>query len=419
MADILVLGATGFTGRLIVEYLTQHPERSKFTFAIAARSPPKLEALRKSLGVDDSVKSYKVDVMKQEEIDDAVKQVKVVLSTVGPYHLWGTPVVAACVRHGKHYVDLSGETHWAREIIDKFDYYATKTRSIIIPSSGFDSIPSDIAVYLSNQTIKSLSGPDTGIEHSITGVEVQGGFSGGTFQTIFTSIEEGVPMDRSLSILQSPSLPMRFLYTLPFSSPTIHGGLWVLASGNQAVVQRTWSLHEPQVAGVTATSAKDRRLLSYGPRFKYEEFYMTPNKFGAILWNAVLSLFVVGFLFPPTRWLLKRILPASGEGPSEKAMKNGFFKMINVTTSDSKPPVHARTTINGRGDPGYSLTAVMISECALSLVLNYPQLTALAHQGGILTPISALGEVLVNRLTSTGRMDFHTEPVEQESRKTR
>lgn len=422
MADILVLGATGFTGRLIVEYLAQHTERSKFTFAIAARSASKLEALRKDLNLDANIKSFIVDVSKPDEIEAVVTQVKVVLNTVGPFYLWGTPVVAACVRHGKHYVDLNGETHWTEEIINKFDYSASKTGSIIVPSSGFDSVPSDLVVYVANQTIKTLAGPEAGIEHSITGVTVQGGFSGGTLHTILTAIEEGkatATTEQSLSLIPGTPNPMKFLYTLPHTTPAISGGVWVMGATNHAVVQRTWSFHEPQTASITSTSQEDRRRLSYGPNFKYEEFMMMPSTFAAVIANVLLGFTMVLAAISPTRWLLKRVIPAPGEGPSEKDRKNGFLKMINITTSDTTPPIYVQTTIDGKGDPGYSLTAVMISECALSLALDHAKLTALAHQGGVLTPMSAFGEVIIDRLKGTGRLDIHCQPVDEESRKAR
>lgn len=207
--DLLVLGATGHTGRLITRYLSQHPHRNSFTLAVGARSLTKLQRVLEedNLRDDSSIHIVQVDVTKEVEVERAVKSTQVVINTVGPYWRWATPVVKACTKFGVHYVDVTGETVWIRHIIlqcvylswlqheflthlrHSYDFAATKTGSIIVPSCGFDSVPSDLAAYLSNKTLKSLRTPlDVGT--STSAFKLRSGISGGTFSTIMTMLED-------------------------------------------------------------------------------------------------------------------------------------------------------------------------------------------------------------------------------------
>ncbi|THH17089.1 hypothetical protein EW146_g3650 [Bondarzewia mesenterica] len=447
MADILILGATGYTGRLITRYLTQHPQRSSFTLAVAGRSQDKLDAL----GLDESVGVYVVNVKDWNAVDDLVKQFKVVVNTVGPYWHTGTPVVRACANHGVHYVDLSGETVWIYEVIFRFEYLASKTGAIIIPSCGFDSIPSDAAVFLANKTLKTVVGPDTEIEDSVMGVKMKGGVAGGTLATMMTMIEE-VPKNRlalahrqySLSPVLGHSAPHRhLLYKLPYSFPPVYGGIFVLAPGNRAVVQRTWGLQQYQFL-TAAKTAVPNKMLTYGPRFKYTEFMVQPNAFLAVLSSLAIAIGMFCLaVIQPLRWLVKRLMTQPGEGPSDelrskplddfvtsahplsnRSLKDGFMECTNITTSvvaQGSQPTKVRTVIRGKGDPGLLLTASMLGECALALLLDRERLPALAHHGGILTPMSALGDVLIERLRDTGDFEFESEIMveDEEGKKTR
>ncbi|KAI0076364.1 NAD(P)-binding protein [Panus rudis PR-1116 ss-1] len=435
MADLLVLGATGFTGKLITKYLFEHPEKSKFSFAIAGRSKSKLEELKRTLRLDDSVRVIQVDVSSKTQLDEVIKQAKVVINTVGPFYLYSTPVVEACARNGTHYVDLSGEPHWTHDIIFEYDYLATKTGSVIIPSAGYDSIPSDLAVYLSYKHLKSVS-PNSSIEYSVNAHKVRGGFSGGTIATLLSSLENLSWKERAksaqdwyISMVQGPPQTRpKLLYKLPFSNPPVYGALSPMASINCANVQRTWGLFE-HVKRSSRDPVTTQQLPSYGPKFKFEEFFVRKSLFQSIVFSLGLITFVAALMIPPVRWFAKFFLPKPGEGPSEDVQKRGYLELTNITTSSDHPAKNIRTIIKGRGDPGYSLTAVMISEAALSLLLDNSELPAFSDTwrknseygvGGILTPVTALGEVLVRRLEKTGRMTFSTEVVderESESRK--
>lgn len=422
MADILVLGATGYSGRLTARYLSQHPQRSSFTLAVAGRSRSKLDALE----LDAGVQVFVVDVTDETAVEELVKQFKVIANTVGPYWRWGTPVVKACAKHGVHYVDLTGETVWIYEIIHLFDYLASQTRSIIIPSCGFDSVPSDAVVFLANKTLKAFAGPDSEIENSVSAVEMKGGVAGGTLSTITTMMEE-VPKNKlalarrqySLSpVLGQPSPPPRFHYTLPSSSPVKHGGLFLLASGNRAVVQRTWGLQQYQLLSTSMSSVRNEAL-AYGPQFKYEEFLVKPNAFVAVTSSLTIAIGMFCLaVFSPVRWLFKRLVTQPGQGPPDHTLKDGFFEYTNITTSVpalGSEPTRARTIIRGNGDPGLLLTAAMLGESALALALDQSRLPPLAHKGGVLTPMSALGDVLIDRLRATGDFAFDSEIVLEET----
>ncbi|TFK50767.1 hypothetical protein OE88DRAFT_1659822 [Heliocybe sulcata] len=429
MADILVLGATGFTGRLTTRYLSNHPQRAEFTLALGARSRDRLEKLAKEIGLGEDVHLIQVDVTNAEDVERAIEGVKVVINTVGPYWRWGTNVVKACAKLGKGYLDLSGESHWMARMISHYDYLAMKTGAIIIHSCGFDSVPSDVAVFLANKTLKTLVDPNTTIERTDTAVDVKGTMSGGTLSTIMTTLEE-VPKEElrlgSRDYVLSPGItgcaspPMRLLYKLGMSSSPMYGSLWIMGSGNRRIVQRTWGLH--QLAALRG--GPEEKALAYGPDFVYDEFLAAPNRLTAIVVSLSIAAMGLALLLPPVRWLLKLLRPP-GSGGDDETLEKGRMLFTSITTSSpdaTGKKTYVRTIQRGRGDPGYLLTSMMLGEGALALVLERHNLPALAHQGGILTPMSALGEVLIRRLESNGRFDFESEVIlteREESRKSR
>ncbi|KAI0686268.1 Saccharopine dehydrogenase-domain-containing protein [Cytidiella melzeri] len=431
MVDILVIGATGFTGQLIVKYFSQHPERSEFTLGVAARSKSKLGELKQKLGLPDSVQQFCVDVTKQHEVDEVVQIARVVINAVGPYWTCGTPVLKACAHFGRHYVDLSGEPHWIRDMVLEYDFVASKTHAMIIPACGFDSVPSELAVFLSNKTLKTLAGADTEIDTSITAFNVKGGLSGGSFNTFFTAVEQ-VPRykmqightDWALSthVSGARKLPKRLVYTLPFSNPPIFGGTWFMAASNKAIVQRSWGLNE---RALWETQTKDAKLRSYGSKFKYDEFKVAGSKLSSALLSLGMLCGLVVIIIPPLRWLAKKLAPRAGDGPSEEQMKKGYMEITNVSSSvatASHPATHVRTVIKGHVDPGYLLASVMAAESALTLLLSQSELPEWARKGGVLTPGSALGDALVKRLEASGQISFESEVVlgrETETRKTK
>ncbi|KAI0697401.1 Saccharopine dehydrogenase-domain-containing protein [Cerioporus squamosus] len=436
-SDILVLGATGFTGRLITRYLYNHPQRASFTFAIGIRNKAKGEELKKSLGIDDSVKLVQLDVNRYEDVEAAVKDTKVVINVVGPYWLWGTNVVRACAEHGRRYVDLAGEPHFMKKIIEGYDFMSTKTGAIIIPACGFDSVPADLLVFLSNRTLKNALGPDAQLGLSQTFYSLKGGISGGTLATMMSDIEN-VPRfklyeaQRDYAIAQArglPSPPPAAAVRVPFSSQ--YGAFWPMAIPNRSVVQRTFGVNALTASyahllfGVDHAKEKEAELrpLVYGPQFRYAEYMnVGSSKLLAVLFSTLAKLWLLlVFNYAPARWLMKMFMPKPGEGPSDEVMEKGWMNITNYTECASSPGVWAKSVMRGQGDPGYLLTASMISEAALGLALDDASLPASARLGGVLTPSTGLGGVLVSRLEATGRIQFESEIVRanEESKKYR
>ncbi|KAJ6593216.1 Saccharopine dehydrogenase-domain-containing protein [Mycena capillaripes] len=426
---VLILGATGFTGKLITEYLAVHRDSEAFTLALAARSKSRLDALASTLSLGTAVRLHVVDTTRPEQVDAVVAGATVVINTVGPFYLWGTPVVKACVHHGVHYVDLTGETHWIKRIITTFHYTATKTGAIIIPSCGLDSIPADITTYISSKTLRDHFGQPVNIDTSLSGYSMSGGMSGGTIGTGITTLEQ-VPKEElrvtgqeysiSPSVgTPSPRRPLIYRLFLPDTGRTLTGGMYFMGATDRALVQRSWGLLE-------AEAAQDKTHLHYGPAFKYDEFFITGGAVRAVLMTLGMAIGAGIMLITPLRWLLKKVLPKPGEGPSESVRKNGFLKVTNLTTAVPTPeratPLQAKTVMVGQGDPGYLLTSVLISEAALSLALTPREtLPAIGRRGGVLTPATALGDVLVDRLVASGRVTFESKVVTargQEGKKT-
>ncbi|KAF9462382.1 Saccharopine dehydrogenase-domain-containing protein [Collybia nuda] len=441
--DIVVLGATGFTGRLITRYLALHPQHTRglFSFAVAARSQSRLHELVQDLSLPPQINTIRVDVTNDAEVESVVKSARVVINTVGPYWRWGTPVVRACVKSGTHYVDLTGESYWIKSIIDQFDYLATKTGAIIVPSCGMDSIPSDVTAFLANKALKAYG--ELELRASTTAFKVRGGISGGTLGTMMSSIEE-VPKEKlrvaSMEYALSPvkglnRTPFNFSYSLDVpGAKTLVGAFFFMKPTNKALVQRTFGLLELEALKASGStnsrsSVTTARRERYGPNFSYDEFIVMPSRLAAIMFSAA---FAIGFgmltFVRPFRWLVKKCMTQPGGGPSDESMEKGFIECTNITTSTSDPPVYAKSVFTGNGDPGYLLTAIMISESALSLLLPPVSVTnssgassqsgslptglpSFARRGGILTPMTAFGDVLLTRLTETGRFEFKYEIV--------
>jgi len=335
-----------------------------------------------------------------------------VINCAGPFYKWGTNVLASAARNGRGYVDITGEDHWILDMIEKYDYLAFKTGATIIPASGFDSVPADIAAFLSVQTLKTLIGPEARAAKSVTAHALSGQFSGGTAATILATFND-VPreqLSRSMKpfalspiVGPTPRVP-RLLYSLPHLARPIRGAFFLMSGINQSVVRRTWGLLESR-------APPD---LLYGPSFDYEEFMAVRSVFLATIIS--LALFSGGILlglFAPARWAFSKVIPQPGDGPSPEQRKLGWYKGTNITSSapsSSSPRTrHVRTIIKGHSDPGYHLAAVMVSESALALLpANREGLTALGREGGLLTPMSAIGGTLIERLKKTTLFDFES-----------
>ncbi|KAJ7072889.1 NAD(P)-binding protein [Mycena amicta] len=404
---VLVLGATGFTGRLVARHLATHRDDG-FTLALGARSKARLDLLAKDLGLDGTVRLQVVDVTRPEQIETAVANVTVVLNTVGPFWIWGTPVVQACVRHGIHYVDLTGENHWIRQIIKTCHFAAMKSGAMIVPSCGIDSVPADLLPYLAAKKLREFTGKNVDIDTSVSAYSLRGTMSGGTLSTLITVVEQVPPIELQAGnvpfalspVVGAEQPPSRFVYSLrmPDTKKMLSGAFFFMSTANRPLQQRSWGLFETE-------AATDKTQLHYGPHFKYDEFLVTGSRLLGFFVSLAQAIVFSAFLFPPTRWLLKKLLPKPGEGPTEESMKSGRTKVTNITTavaSSSSPPLQVKTVLQGKGDPGYWVSSVMVAEAALSLALHHNDLPAMARRGGVLTPATAFGDVFAGRLNAAG-----------------
>jgi len=393
--DLVVFGATGFVGRLLAEYLAEHaPPGTRI--ALAGRSRTRLEEVRSAL----PAAARQWDLIEADSGDPAsltamAESTRVVATTVGPYARYGLPVVEACARAGTHYADLTGEVLFVRDAIARADAVAKDTGARIVHSCGYDSIPSDLGVFILAR--RAQADGAGGLRDVRLVATLRGGFSGGTIDSMRVQIEEMLG-DRSLRrVLGDPfSLSPDRDAEPDTRQPSDAGpparlpdGRWtapfVMASINTRIVRRSNALQGWAYG----------RGMSYG-----EVMGVGRGPAGAVTAAAVtggLLGALAALAFPPTRALLDRFLPAPGEGPSEEARRNGWFKsVLEAGTEDGR---RYRAVVAGQGDPGYAATAVMLGESALSLALDGDRLPDAA---GSLTPATAMGEVLVERLRTAG-----------------
>ena len=383
--DIVIYGATGFTGQLCVKYLKSVDEG--ITWAIAGRNKEKLEEVAKNNNVE--VEIIIADCEDEEALGLLTKRTKVVLSTAGPFHRYGSKLVASCVENSSHYVDITGENFWVKGLIEKHHEEAASKGIRIIPSCGFDSIPSDLGTYFASTQVGV---PIKRVEsfHSF-----KGGASGGTLETMFSMGSLGLGPEMQDTFLLNPkdsfSEEQRELSSdrvgiAKKEEINAWSGPFVMATANTRVVRRTAALLA-------------ERQENYGTEFTYQE-----HAFHASRWSAISSLFstiAIGIvLITPLKHLVRPFMPKPGEGPSEEVQRTGFFdcKYI-VETEDGAKSVFR---MFGEGDPGYRVTSKLVTECALALVKDIDSLPGGSEYGGVLTSASGLGKTLINRLSKVG-----------------
>ena len=383
--DIVVYGATGFTGKLCAKYLSENSV--DLNWAIAGRNKEKLEELKKELSLDVDI--FIAESNDEKALDDITKNTKVVLSTAGPFHRYSSNLVKSCVKNSSDYVDITGEFFWIREMIDLHHEEASSKGVRIIPACGYDSIPSDLGTFFSSTKIKE---PIKRIESFHAG---QGGVSGGTTETGFSmgDLKLGKKMndpfvlnpEKSVSneqkLLSSDSVGIKKNNLIESWT-----GPFIMAVSNTRVVRRSAALLELNQEG-------------YGVNFTYQEhaFY---KKFRTALLVTFVTLLFGLILSTPIRKLVRPLLPKPGEGPSEETMENGFFDSFFTAELDNGEKKLFR--VHGNGDPGYKVTSKFVCESALTLVKDREKLPGGNEYGGVLTPASGLGQPLIDRLSSNG-----------------
>jgi short subunit dehydrogenase-like uncharacterized protein len=398
--DIVVWGASGFTGRLVVEYLSQkYPSGSAVQWAVAGRDAGKLQAvLAEIAGSAAEVPVLIADSNDAESLANLARSARVVLTTVGPYAKYGSKLVAACVNHGTHYCDLAGEVQWMRAMIDEHSPEAQKNGTRIVHSCGFDSIPSDIGVYLLQQAAIKLHGEPCS-EIALLVKAMKGGASGGTIASMLTAIDQARNDRKIARMLTDPYAlnpeghrqgpDRRDQRSVEFNKDAgVWTGPFVMAAVNTRIVRRTNALLD----------------YPYGTDFRYSECSITGKGASGWLKSATMTAGLGAFMLASSYQfsrdkIVRRLLPKPGEGPNAEQRENGFFnlKLIGKTRHGEM----VKMTVKGDRDPGYGSTSKMLAESAVCLAKN-----DLDISGGFWTPASAMGDKLSTRLTDNAGLSF-------------
>ncbi len=395
--DVVVYGASGFVGRLTAIYLAKSAPAGT-RIALGGRSQAKLEAVRDELGVDWPI--VIADSADAAALKTLAESTKVVATTVGPYAKYGMPLVQACAEAGTHYADLTGEALFMRRAIDAHDATAKRTGARIVHTCGFDSIPSDIGTLLLARAAKE-HGLGTLRQTSLVVKRIAGGASGGTIDSMRGMIAEAKADPSLRKVLTDPfslvpdraAAPAARDHRDPVGvvkDDTLGGYLAPFFMGvlNSRVVHRSNALQDHAYGPATEFRYRELMLGGSGP--------VGAAKAAGIVGG--MGAFFAGMSLPPTAKLLDRVLPAPGEGPSEKAREKGFFDI--EVHADTTSGTHLVCDIHADGDPGYKATAVMLGEAALALAHDEAQLPDAA---GVLTPATAIGEHLATRLRAAGQ----------------
>lgn len=396
--DVILFGATGFVGKLVAADLALNAP-ADIRVALAGRTRAKVETVRDEIGA--SAVSW--GVVEADSSDEAslralAERARVVISTVGPYARYGLPLVGACATAGTHYVDLTGEVLFARDSIDHYDAAARESGARIVNSCGYDSVPSDLAVFLTATTARDAG--DGELTDTTVYASMKGGMSGGTVASGMQQADDIAAQPERRKIAgdkfslspdrgAEPSGEHKDSLKVAYSTEL---GAWtapfVMASYNTRVVRRSNALLGH----------------AYGRSFRYREVMKAGDGLkGRATAYAIAGALGAGFAalaLKPARPLVERLVPKPGTGPSEESRENGFFRMdLRTTTTNGS---RYRAIVAAKGDPGYKATAVMLGEAALTLVAgDLPELPEGAR-GGVLTPAVALGLPYVERLRARG-----------------
>lgn len=384
--DIVVHGATGFTGRLVIEYLLQrYPAGSGVRWAMGGRSADKLAQVRDAVKAPADTPLVVTDSVDAASLDALMARTRLVLTTVGPYQLYGSALVAACAQAGVDYVDLCGEPAWMREMIDAHEAQAKSSGARIVFSCGFDSIPFDLGVaLLQNEMHARFGTPANRVRGRVR--KMKGTFSGGTAASLKATMAASAKDPKVLELLRNP-----FSLTPGFDGPR-------QPSGNKPMLDETlglWVAPFIMAAINTRNVHRSNFLLehAWGQDFVYDEMLVTgPGDKGEAIANAVAADKSMG----------DDSGPQPGEGPSREEREAGFYDVLFIGCNTNGDTL--RVGVKGDRDPGYGSTSKMISEAAVCLLQD-----AADTAGGIWTPASAMGARLTQRLQKNAGLRFSVE----------
>jgi short subunit dehydrogenase-like uncharacterized protein len=400
--DIVIFGATSFVGQILTRYLLdQFPLEGDLKWAIAGRSQSKLDDLKSSLGVTGaSLDVLVADASDENSLRFLCESTRVVISTVGPYALYGEPLVKTCVALGTDYCDLTGEVQWIAKMLERYENEAKISGARIVHSCGFDSIPSDLGVYFLQQHAKQQFG-ETCSSIKMRVKKMKGAASGGTVASMTNIFKE---------VASNPAL--RKTLANPYAiCPPDHGNNARQNSMNRPQYDTDFnSWVAPFVMAVINTRIvyRSNALIEggYSQNFEYNEAMLTgKGLIGSGIAAGVgvgLGGFAMAAVIPPTRWVMEKfILPKPGEGPSQDAQEKGCYDLRFYGKTDSGQEIRCKVT--GNQDPGYGSTAKMLGQAAACLVQDINKDKV---QGGCWTPASIFGAQLITRLESHAGLTF-------------
>ena len=396
--DLIVFGATGFTGRLVAEYLNNsYGVGGRLSWAMAGRSLTKLGEVRRLTGVPETVQLLQADATDAASLAALVAQTQVVISTVGPYQLYGEPLLRACADAGTDYVDLCGEPGWMVQMIARHDAAARASGARIVFSCGFDSIPFDLGVvYLQSEAQRRFGAPLKQVRGRVR--VMKGGFSGGTLASALATVEA---MGRDPALARLMSNP--FALVPGFAGPAQPEG----DSAAYDAAAKSWT--GPFVMAAINTKNVHRthalRGHAWGRDFIYDERMLTGDgasgerRARTLARNARLQNLVLGW--GPTRALLRLALPKPGQGPSQHERETGRYEVLFSGETAKGQALSA--VVQDNRDPGYGSTCKLISESALCLLQDVDRSST---GGGVWTPGAAMGLALVRRLQERAGLTF-------------
>lgn len=398
--DLIVWGASGFTGRLVAEYLFQkYGVKQSIKWAMAGRNQEKLEKIR-TMVADDTVPIIIADSQNEASLDAMTKRATVICTTVGPYGKYGSKLVAACVANQTHYCDLAGEVIFMRQMIDQHHAAAQANGTKIVHTCGFDSIPSDMGVYfMQKEAMARTSLPAQGIKMRVRAFK--GELSGGTYASLSDSLAKAQDDKKLYGVLINP-------YSLNPEGEQGGPDKRDLQSVVYDPIAKSW-IYPFIMAGINTKVVRRSNALGsypYGKKFRYEEAVMSGDGLKGRLKgiSAALSLGLLVMAKPGSlaKKVVDRVMPKPGEGPNEAKREAGFYNLKFYTTLVDGTMIVGKVT--GDRDPGYGSTCKMLTESAICLAKDDTPNVA-----GVLTPSVAMGDALLDRLQANAGLTFSVE----------
>lgn len=362
--DIIIHGATGFTGQLICDYLYNHNDSKAIKWAISGRNTSKLEPISEKYNVD----LFKVDSFENKALDLITSKSKVIISVVGPYAIYGKQLIESCINNNCHYLDITGESSFVQYVKNKYSKKAIDTNTMVISCCGFESIPSDIGTYYS---IKQLNEENIDIKCYM---KSKGQISGGTWASFLNISSSG-----------------RIKKKIQNNQPKKQGAKNKILFYNK--VLKKWALIFPDIDQYIIKRSS-KLIDGYGENVRFVKYMLFKSLFKVVALLVPLFFILLLAKFKFSKKWLESFIP-SGTGPSEEARAKHWFEYTLIGKTENQKII---TTVKG-GDPGYGETSKFITEMGLALILNKDKLN---HKKGVLTPAACAGDVILKRLQKSG-----------------